>query len=203
MATPENTKTASIGNGQLTIGRFTHGYEGMDIQEQGGGANVSIGSFCSIGRNLKMLLEESPALDQLSAFPFGEVFTEELGGAEVHVPHQGSGDIAIGHDVWIGANVTLLGGVCIGHGAVISPNATVAGDVGCYEIWAGNPAQLVRKRFDDTVCAKLLELEWWSLPVEMIQEMAPLLSTQPSAELIDGLQSIVNDLVTVSNESAA
>lgn len=202
MASPENFKTAPIGNGQLQIGRFTHGYEELDIEEQGGGANVSIGSFCSLARGVRIMLDASPMLDRITAFPFGEVFTEELGGAAVHVPRQGGGDVAIGNDVWIGANVTLLAGVTIGSGAVIGPNATVACDVGPYEVWAGNPAQLVRKRFDDAVCEKLQELRWWDLPLPLIQEMAPLLSAQPTVELIEGLQGIVADLVTFTDQAA-
>ncbi|WP_264213463.1 CatB-related O-acetyltransferase [Leisingera thetidis] len=202
MATPENFKTAPIGNGQLEIGRFTYGYEAMDIQEQGGGSNVAIGSFCSIGRGVRVMLDASPLLDRITAFPFGEVFTEELGGADVHVPQQRGGDVTIGNDVWIGANATLLAGVTIGNGAVIGPNATVAGDVGAYEVWAGNPARLVSKRFDNAVCEKLQELRWWDLPLPLIQEMAPLLSAQPTVELIEGLQGIVSDLVTFTGGSA-
>ncbi|WP_411350924.1 CatB-related O-acetyltransferase [Leisingera aquaemixtae] len=202
MVTPENPKTAPIGNGQLDIGRFTHGYEELDIQEQGGGANVSIGAFCSIGRGMRILLDASPMLDRITAFPFGEVFCEELGGAGVHVPRQNGGDVVIGNDVWIGANATVLAGVTIGNGAVIGPNATVASDVGAYEVWAGNPAQRVRKRFDDAVCEKLQELRWWDLPLPLIREMAPLLSAQPTVELLEGLQGIVADLVTFTDQGA-
>ncbi|MEX0305576.1 MAG: CatB-related O-acetyltransferase [Leisingera sp.] len=203
MATPENFKTAPVGNGKLEIGRFTHGYEEMDVQEQGGGTNVTVGSFCSLGPDLRILLDVSPALDRVTAFPFGEVFTGELGSAAVHVPQQDGGDVVIGNDVWIGSNVTVLGGVTIGDGAVISPNATVTTDVGPYEVWSGNPAQLVRKRFDDDIREKLLALKWWNLPQQLIQEMSPLLSAQPTVELIEGLQSIVDDLVTFSDENAA
>ncbi|MFY0310760.1 CatB-related O-acetyltransferase [Leisingera sp. D0M16] len=202
MASPENFKTAPIGNGQLEIGRFTHGYEELDIHGQDGGANVSIGSFCSIARGVRIMLDASPMLDRTTAFPFGEVFTEQLGGAGVHVPQHGGGDVVIGNDVWIGANATLLAGVTIGNGAVIGPNATVAFDVGAYEVWAGNPAQLVRKRFDDAVCEKLQELRWWDLPLPLIQEMAPLLSAQPTVDLIEGLQGIVADLVTFTDQTA-
>ncbi|UWQ44095.1 CatB-related O-acetyltransferase [Leisingera aquaemixtae] len=202
MVTPENPKTAPIGNGQLDIGRFTHGYEELDIQKQGGGANVSIGAFCSIGRGMRILLDASPMLDRITAFPFGEVFCEELGGAGVHVPRQNGGDVVIGNDVWIGANATVLAGVTIGNGAVIGPNATVASDVGAYEVWAGNPAQRVRKRFDDAVCEKLQELRWWDLPLPLIREMAPLLSAQPTVELLEGLQGIVADLVTFTDQGA-
>ncbi|UWQ80853.1 CatB-related O-acetyltransferase [Leisingera sp. S132] len=203
MTSPDQFKTAPIGNGKLEIGRFTHGYEDLEIEGQGDGANVMVGSFCSIGRGVRVMLDQSPALDRISAFPFGEAFTSHLGGSGTHVPQPVCRDVVIGNDVWIGANATLLGGVTIGDGAVISPNATVTGDVGAYEVWAGNPAQLVRKRFDSAVCEKLLALRWWDLPLPLIQEMAPLLSTQPTLDLIEGLQCIVSDLVTFTDESAA
>ncbi len=37
----------------------------------------------------------------------------------------------------------------------------------------------------------------------LIREMAPLLTAQPTVELIEGLQSIVDDLVTFSDDAAA
>lgn len=30
-----------------------------------------------------------------------------------------------------------------------------------YEIWAGNPARLIRKRFDDETIEKLLQSKWF------------------------------------------
>lgn len=43
------------------------------------------------------------------------------------------GDINIGHDVWIGANVTIMDNLSIGNGAVVA-----AGSV-AYAIVGGNP----------------------------------------------------------------
>lgn len=203
MVSSDSFKTAPIGDGTLEIGRFTHGYEEMEIRGQGGGTNVSIGSFCSIGSDVTVLLDAAPQLDRITAFPFGSAFAEELGGSDVHVPAAAAGDVVIGNDVWIGAGATLLAGVRIGDGAVIGPNATVTADVGPYEVWAGNPAQMVRKRFDDAICAQLQQLRWWDLPLPLIQQMAPLLATQPSLELLEGLRGIVSDLVTFTDESAA
>ena len=67
----------------------------------------------------------------------------------------------IGHDVWIGASAAILPGVTIGTGAIVGANSVVTRDVGPYEIVAGNPARLIRKRFSDEVIAGLLESEWW------------------------------------------
>ena len=203
MVSVDSFKTAPIGDGILEIGRFTHGYEDMAIRGQGGGTNVTIGSFCVIGPGVQVLMDAAPQTDRLTAFPFGAAFPDELGGVDEHPALPRSGDVVIGNDVSIGANATLLAGVTIGDGAVIDPNATVSSDVGAYEVWAGNPAQLVRKRFEDTICAQLQRLRWWDLPLPLIRQMAPLLTAPPTAEMIEGLQDIVSDLVTFSGDAVA
>ena len=45
--------------------------------------------------------------------------------------------------VWIGADVTLLGGVRIGNGAIIGAGAVVAKDVPPYAVVVGNPARVI------------------------------------------------------------
>jgi virginiamycin A acetyltransferase len=42
-----------------------------------------------------------------------------------------------------------MSGVRIADGAIVASNSTVTKDVGPYEIVGGNPAKLIRKRFDD------------------------------------------------------
>lgn len=44
-------------------------------------------------------------------------------------------------------------------------------DVGPYEIWAGNPARFIRKRFDDETIEKLLESQWWNWDDTKLEEM--------------------------------
>jgi virginiamycin A acetyltransferase len=51
----------------------------------------------------------------------------------------------------------------------------VGSDVPPYSIVAGNPARIVRKRFDDELAALMLRWEWWDLPVETIRGIVPLL----------------------------
>lgn len=67
----------------------------------------------------------------------------------------------IGNDVWIGSRAIILGGTNIADGAVIGSGSVVTKDIGPYEIWAGNPAKFIRKRFDDQTIEKLLESKWW------------------------------------------
>ena len=48
--------------------------------------------------------------------------------------------------------------------------SVVTKDVGPYEIWAGNPAKLIRKRFDEDIIKHLLESEWWELDEESLKK---------------------------------
>ena len=50
-----------------------------------------------------------------------------------------------------------------------------AKDVEPYTIAAGNPIQMIRKRFDDATIQKLLALRWWHLTDDEIERIAPIL----------------------------
>ena len=85
------------------------------------------------------------------------------------------GDIRIGNDVWIGAHATVLSGVTIGDGAVVGACAVVAKDVPPYAVVVGNPARVVKFRFEDDVIAKLLAIKWWDWPPEQVASARDLL----------------------------
>ena len=90
------------------------------------------------------------------------------------LPHKG--DTVVDNDVWIGQNAVILPGVHIGDGAIIGANSVVGSDVAPYTIVAGNPARVLRKRFDDTLTDLLLRFRWWDKPVEEIDCLIPLLT---------------------------
>lgn len=84
------------------------------------------------------------------------------------------GDTVIGNDVWIGQNAVILPGVNIGDGAIIGANSVVGSDIEPYSIVAGNPAKVIRKRFDEETISLLLEFRWWDKSVEEINALIPL-----------------------------
>ena len=84
--------------------------------------------------------------------------------------------IIIGSDVWIGRGATILGGVKIGSGAIIGANSTVSKDVPPYAVVAGNPARIVKYRFDEETVKKFMAIKWWNWDIEKILENAPLMS---------------------------
>lgn len=53
--------------------------------------------------------------------------------------------VIIEDDVWIGANVTILGGVKIGKCSVVAAGALVNKDVPPYSVVAGVPAKVIKK----------------------------------------------------------
>lgn len=76
--------------------------------------------------------------------------------------------VEIGSDVWIGRGVVIKSGIKIGNGAVVASNSVVTRDVPDYAIVGGNPAQIIKYRFDDTIINKLLEIKWWNWSLEKI-----------------------------------
>jgi phosphonate metabolism protein (transferase hexapeptide repeat family) len=69
--------------------------------------------------------------------------------------------VEVGHDVWIGHGAVVLPGVSIGNGAVIGAGAVVADDVDPYTVVAGVPADPIRRRFPESVAARIEATEWW------------------------------------------
>lgn len=85
------------------------------------------------------------------------------------------GDIVIGNDVWIGKESVIMPGVKIGDGAIIGAYSVVTKDVEPYSVVGGNPAKLIKKRFDDELIEILLKVKWWDFGPEKLVEFLPLL----------------------------
>jgi len=130
-----------------------------------------IGKFCSIACGAKFIFTSANhSLKSLSTYPFPIFFEEwDLDVKNITGAWDNKGDIIVGNDVWIGYEAVILSGVTIGDGAVIGTRAVVTKDIPPYTIVGGVPAKPIRKRFDDTTIAKLLELKWWDWPEERIK----------------------------------
>lgn len=81
--------------------------------------------------------------------------------------------VVIGNDVWIGRSAILLPGVEVGNGSVIGAGAVVTKNVPAYAIVAGNPARLIRYRFNEGIIQRLLETRWWELHDDELHKLAP------------------------------
>jgi acetyltransferase-like isoleucine patch superfamily enzyme len=143
-----------------------------------------IGRFCSISDQVTIILGGNHRSDWITTYPF-PAFKECWPEAAAIKGHPASkGDIVIGDDVWIGYGATILSGVIIGSGAVIGAQAVISRDVAPYAIMAGNPAQEIKKRFDDITITRLLQLSWWNWPEEKIRINLPFLCSNQIQQLL-------------------
>lgn len=92
------------------------------------------------------------------------------------------GHTVIGNDVWIGQNVTIMPGVKIGDGAIIPANSTVVKDVESYALYGGNPAEFIKKRFNDEKIEFFLKLQWWNWSEEEIFNHLDMLTSKGGLE---------------------
>ncbi|MFS7244530.1 Vat family streptogramin A O-acetyltransferase [Rahnella inusitata] len=133
------------------------------------GDKLIIGKFCALARGVKFIMNgANHKISGISTYPFyifGQGWENVMPATE-ELPYKG--DTEIGNDVWIGYEALFMPGVKIGHGAIISSRSVVTGDVPAYAIVGGNPAKVIRYRFDAETIAKLEDIAWWNWPVEKI-----------------------------------
>ncbi len=159
-------------NGRATVGEFTYG--DPEIFWWGEDVSLSIGKYCSIARGVGIFLGGNHRPDWITTFPFSAIDTWPE--AQAIPGHPASrGNVTIGHDVWIGANATILSGVAVGDGAVIGAAAVVTRDVLPYCVVAGNPAKLIRRRFSQAQIDGLLSVAWWDRPDDEVRRLVPLM----------------------------
>jgi acetyltransferase-like isoleucine patch superfamily enzyme len=171
--------------GSVTTGPASYLGEGSVIKTWADTERIELGAYCSLSDDVRLLV---PGGDELfdadgrplqlvrrgvhrptaaSTFPIGGLvpyatFDEPPPGAQGR-------PLVIGDDVWIGYGATVIGGLTIGTGAIVGTGSLVRRDVAPYEVVAGNPARVVRKRFADDVCERLLRIGWWDWPDELVR----------------------------------
>lgn len=143
------------------------------------GDKLIIGKFCQIATAIKFIMNgANHDISGFSTFPF-RAFGHEWQNVPLNAENKG--DTLIGNDVWIGYGVTIMPGIHIGDGAILASHSVITKNVEPYSIVGGNPAKLIRKRFDDETIAKLVNLKWWDWPLEKITKHAIQIATGDQA----------------------
>jgi virginiamycin A acetyltransferase len=149
-----------------------------------GPERLVIGRFCAIASGVRFVMAGGNHADLgPSTFPFGifgEGWTDTM---DLVMSAPSRGDTVVGHDVWLGYQALVLPGVTIGHGAVVAAASVVTGEVPPYAVVAGNPARIVRRRYEDEDVERLLRAAWWDWPIELVTEHARTIMAGTPAEL--------------------
>ncbi len=163
---------AKVGDGaqivNSRIGRYSYVYGSQII-------HTRIGSFCSIAGDCTIGGGKHP-VSWVSSSP---VFYEGKNVFNKHFSNNKFEEYAqtlIGNDVWIGSKSLIKGGVVIGDGAIVGMGSVVTHDIPPYEIWGGNPAHFIKKRFDDESIQRLMDICWWDAEESVLFECGDLFS---------------------------
>lgn len=170
-----------------TIGRYSYlGYDCFTL-------NANIGSFCSIADNCR-IGGATHSMDSVSMSP---VFSEGKNVLNKNFSKHKQSEqlqVSIGNDVWLGVGVQIKSGVEIGDGAIVGMGSIVTKNIPAYEVWAGNPARFIRKRFPDETINELKALKWWEWSEEKLAE---------TAKFFDDPKKLVEVCKEVENENSA
>lgn len=154
-----------------SVGKYTYSNSNLFVETP---LQSKIGAFCSIGANVVIGHGEHP-MEFLSTSPY--FYLDRFGfknkdmiSYDKYWTHNLKG-VDVGNDVWIGTGVFIKNGITIGDGAIIGAKSVVTKDVPPYAIVVGNPAKIIRYRFNEQIIKELLELKWWNLEDEIIKQI--------------------------------
>lgn len=142
------------------------------------GHTVNIGRFCGIGERVNFVIGRNHLYTNISQNLINKKFCKGISFAMF------KGDINIGNDVWIGMDVHIMEGVTVGDGAILGTGSVVTKDVPPYAIVGGNPAKVLKYRFNKKQIKKLLKIQWWNWPLYKVFDNVDLIDSENIDEFI-------------------
>jgi acetyltransferase-like isoleucine patch superfamily enzyme len=125
-------------------------------------------------------------MDWVTTFPFSALWDSQR---QVKGHPKSKGDVVIGSDVWIANEALIMSGVEVGHGAIIGARAIVTKNVPAYAVVAGNPARIVKFRFDQLTIGRLLKVKWWEWEAARIENALPALLNEDIEAFLSAAES--------------
>lgn len=166
----------------ILVGKKTYGT--IDAIVANKTNKLIIGDFCSIADGVLFIVSAEHNANAISTYPFKTFY-----GIDSY-EGKSKGDIVIEDDVWIGANSIILSGVRIGKGAIIGAGSVVTKDVQEYSIVCGNPAKLIRYRFNEDKIRKLRKINYKDLNDDVIRDNIDLLYDDITENNIDNVLNL-------------
>ena len=110
------------------------------------GHNVQFGNYCNIASDV--YFGNNILMAGRVCFVGKNDHTFSTPGKLIWNSRRGeNGMTIVEDDVWIGHNVTIVGGIRLSKGSIIAAGSVVNKDVPPCEIWGGVPAKKIRDRF--------------------------------------------------------
>lgn len=128
---------------------------------------VKVGRYCSVAKTARVIPGNHP-YTALTTHPF--LYESKFGvvAADIDLNRE----LIIGDDVWIGHHALIMPScTAIGRGAIIGAGAIVTSDIAPYSIVVGNPARLLKMRFDEATIDEIEQSEWWKMPIEELRHL--------------------------------
>lgn len=155
----------------VTIGAFSY------ITPSAYLPGCDIGRYTSIAAGVRVMGENHPTNRiSTSTFSYGanvdNMVFQDYG---VHINQNRalptSHRTQIQNDVWIGESATLKRGITLCTGCIVGANAVVGKNVPPYAIVVGNPARIIRYRFDESVIDSLNTINWWNIDPAVLAKL--------------------------------
>ena len=173
-----------IDHPRIVVGEYSY-YHNFEIVEDYAGLlapylfplsldKLIIGKFVQIAHGVRFISSSANhKMSGFSTYPFMNfMMTSDTKSEDITAMFKQAknrGDTVVGNDVWIGLEATIMAGVKIGDGAIIGAKSVVTKDVPPYTIVGGNPAKVIKKRFDLETTQQLLKIQWWNWSIEKIE----------------------------------
>ncbi|MFF7590047.1 CatB-related O-acetyltransferase [Kitasatospora purpeofusca] len=161
----------------IEVGEFTYyddpddptAFETRNVLYHYGPERLVIGKYCALGTGVRFIMNgANHRTDGPSTFPFPIMGGAWAASFDLLTDLPNRGDTVVGSDVWFGNGVTVMPGVRIGHGAIVATGSVVTADVPDYAVVGGNPARVIRTRYEEKDIARLVAVAWWDWPQEHI-----------------------------------
>lgn len=167
----------------VSIGLYSYGCFDSSRIPRG----TTIGRYCSFAGSA-VILNANHGMSFLALHPY--LYNTNLGLVAKETIERHA--CVIEDDVWVGHNAILLPRVRrVGRGAVIAAGAVVTRDVPAYAVVAGNPARVIKMRFDEATILKIEALAWWNWSKD---ELASRLASDPDL-LFRPAERLSNELI--------
>jgi acetyltransferase-like isoleucine patch superfamily enzyme len=160
------------GDSLCSMGSFSYSNSPLPV-------GLQIGRYCALSWGIKVTGPRHPyewvTISNMTYDRFAanvRSFAEKSGYTKNYDPRVLEKPMpVIGHDVWIGQNVTINRGVRIGNGAVVAAFSVVTKNIPPFEIWGGNPARKIKDRFEEKTRDLIMDVEWWNYDFGQFQDL--------------------------------